>query len=166
VVLNATNPDVSPNIKVVKQAIEKAFSQTLTTADFSQKEIDRTIEKVTGTAVDSVVQYAAYEPVLTEDLDINKVEEDIYSAILSGLKEITLPAEKEEAMKVLINNGASSAYEVIVREKLNLRYDYYYDILIFVTLAILSVVVAFLLKMEDRRKGYGLELPNIEKKEE
>ncbi len=166
VVLNATNPDVSPNKKVVKQAIEKAFSQALTTADFSQKEIDLTIEKVTGTAVDSVVQYAAYEPVPTEDLDINKVEEDIYSAILSGLKEITLPAEKEMAMKVLINNGAASAYEVIIRERLNLRYNYYYDILIFVTLGVLSVIVAFLLKMEDKRKGYGLELPNIERKEE
>jgi len=31
------------------------------------------------------------------------------------------------------------------------------------TLLLSSLIFAFLLKIEDKRKGYGLELPNIEK---
>jgi hypothetical protein len=35
--------------------------------------------------------------------------------------------------------------------------------MIFVGLTLLACVFAFLLKAEDRKKGYGLELPNIQK---
>jgi len=43
-------------------------------------------------------------------------------------------------------------------------YDYTLPMLIFTGIAILSVFVAFLLKREDAKKGYGLEKPNIEGK--
>jgi hypothetical protein len=33
----------------------------------------------------------------------------------------------------------------------------------FTSLSLLSLVFAFLLKAEDKKKGYGLELPNIKK---
>ena len=42
-------------------------------------------------------------------------------------------------------------------------YDYSTTWLIFIGLSLLAVLVAFLLKAEDKKKGYGLELPNIEK---
>lgn len=42
-------------------------------------------------------------------------------------------------------------------------YDYTYPMLIFTALGIMAVFVAFLLKAEDKKKGYGLELPNIQK---
>ena len=42
------------------------------------------------------------------------------------------------------------------------KYDYSGTWLIFVGLTVLSVVFAFLIKMEDKKKGYGLEMPNIE----
>jgi hypothetical protein len=35
--------------------------------------------------------------------------------------------------------------------------------ILFTALGIVSLLFAFLLKAEDRKKGYGLELPNIEK---
>ncbi len=41
--------------------------------------------------------------------------------------------------------------------------DYSNTWLIFVGLTLLSLLFAFLLKKEDKRKGYGLELPNIQK---
>ena len=41
-------------------------------------------------------------------------------------------------------------------------YDYTYPMLIFAFLGVLAIIVGFLLKMEDKKKGYGLELPNIE----
>ena len=37
---------------------------------------------------------------------------------------------------------------------------------IFSSFGILAFIFSFLLKAEDRRKGYGLELPNVVKKEE
>jgi MFS family permease len=165
-VLNATNPDVAPNKILVRNAIEQVYTKTLSSASFTEKDISKIIDKTTDAAVDSVVQYSSYEAVAENELNTKEVMEDISNSIEAGLQNLTLPADKKEAMQLLVNRGAASAYEVIIRERLNLRYNYYYDILIFVTLAVLSVVVAFMLKMEDRRKGYGLELPNIKRKEE
>jgi MFS family permease len=42
-------------------------------------------------------------------------------------------------------------------------YDYTKPMMIFTGLGMLALLFAFLLKAEDRRKGYGLELPNIKK---
>jgi MFS family permease len=42
-------------------------------------------------------------------------------------------------------------------------YDYTLPMLIFMSLGILGVVFALLLRKEDKVKGYGLELPNIQK---
>lgn len=41
-------------------------------------------------------------------------------------------------------------------------YDYTLPMIIFTSFGVLSLIVAFLLKKEDRVKKYGLELPNIE----
>ncbi|MBU0487172.1 MAG: MFS transporter [Bacteroidetes bacterium] len=43
-------------------------------------------------------------------------------------------------------------------------YDYTAPMLIFTLFGILAVVVGFMLKIEDKKKGYGLEKPNIVKK--
>ncbi|MCT4644628.1 MAG: MFS transporter [Carboxylicivirga sp.] len=45
----------------------------------------------------------------------------------------------------------------------NVVYDYSTTWLIFVSLTIIALLVAFLIKREDKKKGYGLELPNISK---
>lgn len=42
-------------------------------------------------------------------------------------------------------------------------YDYTYPMIIFASLGVMAILVAFMLKAEDKRKGYGLELPNIKK---
>jgi predicted MFS family arabinose efflux permease len=44
-----------------------------------------------------------------------------------------------------------------------LRYDYTYPMMIFATFGALAIVVALMLKAEDKKKGYGLEMPNIKK---
>jgi hypothetical protein len=41
-------------------------------------------------------------------------------------------------------------------------YDYRWTVLMLVILGILGLFFAFLLKKEDKRSGYGLELPNKE----
>jgi MFS family permease len=42
-------------------------------------------------------------------------------------------------------------------------YNYTRPMMIFTSLGILALVFAFLLKREDKKKGYGLQLPNIKK---
>lgn len=42
-------------------------------------------------------------------------------------------------------------------------YNYTIPMMIFTALGLLALVFAFLLKAEDKKKGYGLELPNIQK---
>jgi MFS family permease len=163
IVLNSTNPDVSPNKIVIKSAIEKAFNETLSGNVFTEREINKAVEKATGTAVDSVVQYTTYEPVSIENIDTKKVEDEIYTGIVKNLENVNLSGDKKDVLKEIIKLGEQSAFMTIEKEKLNIRYNYFYDMLIFLALSVTSLLFAFLLKMEDKKKGYGLEMPNIEK---
>ncbi|RLD37279.1 MAG: MFS transporter [Bacteroidetes bacterium] len=45
----------------------------------------------------------------------------------------------------------------------NISYNYTVPMLIFTAFGILAVLVAYMLKADDKKKGYGLELPNIQK---
>ena len=42
-------------------------------------------------------------------------------------------------------------------------YNYQIPMMIFTSLGLLAIVFGFLLKAEDKKKGYGLEMPNIVK---
>jgi phosphotransferase system glucose/maltose/N-acetylglucosamine-specific IIC component len=42
-------------------------------------------------------------------------------------------------------------------------YDYTIPMLIFMSFGLAAILFAVLLKAEDKRKGFGLELPNIKK---
>jgi len=44
-----------------------------------------------------------------------------------------------------------------------LKFNYTVPMLVFVSLGVLALLFGFWLKYEDKRKGYGLELPNIKK---
>lgn len=163
IVLNSTNPDVSPNKIVIKTAIEKAFNETLEGSSFTDREINKAVEKATGTAVDSVVQYTIYEPVSIENIDTKKVENQIYSGIMQNIENVNLSGDKKDVLKEITKLGEQSAFKTIEKEKLNIRYNYFYDMLIFLALSVMSLLFAFLLRVEDKKKGYGLELPNIQK---
>jgi len=160
IVLNSTNPDVSPNKTVVRASIKKAFTEVLVPQSFTEKQIDKLAEKATSASVDSVVQYSRYTPIAQADLDSARVVGDIYSGVSAAIKDVDF-SDKKAGEKQAIQMAKNSAYATIVKEKLNLRYDYFYDMLIFLGLSSLSLIFAFLLKIEDRKKGYGLELPNI-----
>jgi len=52
----------------------------------------------------------------------------------------------------IVTNGVTST-----------TYNYTLPMMIFTGFGVLALIFAFLLKIEDKKKGYGLELPNIEK---
>jgi predicted MFS family arabinose efflux permease len=51
-------------------------------------------------------------------------------------------------------------YERIQEGDLTATYNYTVPMLIFAGLGMAAILLGYLLKMEDKRKGYGLELPN------
>ncbi len=57
-----------------------------------------------------------------------------------------------------VNPGVADA---IASGDLTARYDYTIPMLVFATLGILAAFFGYLLKKEDRKKGYGLEAPNV-----
>jgi len=44
-----------------------------------------------------------------------------------------------------------------------LKYNYTVPMLVFASLGVFALILGFILKAEDKKKGYGLELPNIKK---
>ncbi len=53
--------------------------------------------------------------------------------------------------------------QVTVENQTVNTYNYTLPMVIFTGFGLLAIIFAFLLKMEDKKKGYGLELPNIKK---
>ena len=165
-VLNTTNPNVVPNKQLVKASIEKVFKQELKD-QFKPKELDLLIDKAASDAIDTVVQYAHYEPAPQEQIDVNAFENEIVQKLDMSIQQILQQNPDKEQLKKLVRAQAKKiAAQTIIKYKLNIRYNYQADLLIFFTLSLLSLIFALLLKREDRIKGYGLEQPNIVKEQE
>lgn len=52
---------------------------------------------------------------------------------------------------------------IVVNGQTITHYDYTLPMLLFTSLGVLALIVAILLKAEDKKKGYGLELPNMKR---
>ncbi|RKX17728.1 MAG: hypothetical protein DRP35_10425, partial [Candidatus Zixiibacteriota bacterium] len=164
VVLNATNPDVTPNKKIIKDGIAIAFKQTLAD-DFNLKpeEINKYSEKLSSNVIDSIVQTTTYEAVPEDQVDTAAVKNEIIQANTQMLANIDKTGDKDKVLSQAYQASLNATYGILKDKKLNIRYDYFMDMVIFTLLGLLSLIFAFLLKAEDKKKGYGLELPNIQK---
>jgi MFS family permease len=77
---------------------------------------------------------------------------------------IKIKAAREKFIAAGMDNGEGAEGINKLRESGEiLPWDYSYSWLIFIGCAIIALLFAFLLKAEDRKKGYGLELPNMQK---
>lgn len=164
IVLNATNPDVTPNKQIIKDGIAIAFKQTLAN-DFNlnPEEISKYSEKLSSNVIDSIVQTTTYDPVPENQIDTAAIKQEIIKANVDMLATIDKSGDKDKVLKQAFQTSLNVTYEILKDKKLNIRYDYFMDMVIFTVLGLLSLIFAFLLKAEDKRKGYGLELPNIQK---
>src|SRR5664280_1673996 len=165
IILNSTNPDVSPNKIAVKEAVTSAYKQVLSATSFnlSVKEISQRAEKACSRTIDSLVQNTTYEAVKISATDLGSLKNTISTSTASVLTGINPAEEKGKFYKDIETKTSEAIYPVIEKTKLNLRYNYFFDLVMFTSLSILSLLFAFLLKAEDKKKGYGLELPNIKK---
>jgi len=165
IILNSTNPDVSPNKIAVKEAVTSAYKQVLSATSFnlSVKEISQLAEKACSRTIDSLVQNTTYEAVKISATDLGSLKNTISTSTASVLTGINPAEEKGKFYKDIETKTSEAIYPVIEKTKLNLRYNYFFDLVMFTSLSILSLLFAFLLKAEDKKKGYGLELPNIKR---
>jgi len=62
----------------------------------------------------------------------------------------------------ILDKYCISGYKLVNKVEVP-TYDYSLPMMIFMGCGILAILFAFLLKAEDKKKGYGLELPNIKK---
>lgn len=165
IVLNSTNPDVTPNKVAVKDAVSDGYTQVLSDKSFNltPKEISQLAEKASSRTIDSLVQNTIYESVTMSESEKGTLKSKISENTVTALKAVNYSENKEKFFSDIENRTAEAVYPVIANSKLNLRYNYFFDLVLFTTLSILSLLFAFLLKREDRKKGYGLEQPNIKK---
>jgi MFS family permease len=165
IVLNMTNPEVTPNKVTVKDAVAAAYKQVLSDKAYnlSSKEISTLAEKASSRAIDSLVQNTIYEAVPIVSIDVESLKNTISSRTVSALSGITLSGDRAKFENEIEIKTTEAIFPVIETTKLNLRYNYFFDMVMFTSLSILALVFAFLLKAEDKKKGYGLELPNIKK---
>lgn len=163
IVLDATNPSVATNKALIRSSVEQSYSTLLAQNNITldADEMKRAVETTTTSVVDSVVKTSFYEEI--EHSATQK--EDVKNEILERVAAAGGKLKSAENQSVEINEIqqiiTEQTYQVIEKNKLNIRYNYQADILIFAMLGVLSLIFAFLLKREDRKKGYGLELPNI-----
>ncbi|GMT45398.1 MAG: hypothetical protein IEMM0006_1230 [bacterium] len=164
-VLSASNPNVFPNKTLIKSSIEQSFSKALAENNITAntKQLRIAIDKTTGRIVDSVVQTTFYQPTPQKEVKTKQLKNNIVASNLSAVQQISLNDGSKASLEVLGRAFTKATYPIVKNEKLDIRYNYTNDILIFVLLGILSVIVSLLLKAEDKKKGYGLELPNMEK---
>ncbi len=165
IILNSTNPDVSPNKIAVKEAVTSAYKQVLSAASFNLtgKEISQLAEKACSRTIDSLVQNTTYDAVKISKNDLGNLKNSILLSTAGALSGINPAEEKVKFYKDIETKTSEAVYPLIEKTKLNLRYNYFFDLLMFTSLSLLSLLFAFLLKAEDKKKGYGLELPNIKK---
>ena len=180
IVLNSTNPGVSDafqnkneiatlqakveyidNIKAHEANIALYNELQAAEAVVAEAEVAEVAENTEATEVTEVAVAPEQEvvPTLPEGFDIAKCKAE--------LKKLNDEKAAQGISKDFNYEIAVAELEALKVEKAeknypeNPRYDYTATMLLFVSFGVLALLFGFWLKIEDKRKGYGLELPNI-----
>ena len=180
IVLNSTNPGVSDafqnkneiaslqakveyidNIKAHEANIALYNELQAAEAVVAETEVAEVAENTEATEATEATEVVEQEvvPTLPEDFDIAKCEAE--------LKKLNDEKAAQGISKDFNYEIAAAQLEALKTEKTeknypeNPRYDYTATMLLFVSFGVLALLFGFWLKIEDKRKGYGLELPNI-----
>ena len=180
IVLNSTNPGVSDafqnkneiaslqakveyidNIKAHEANIALYNELQAAEAVVAETEVAEVAEATENTEATEATEVVEQEVVRTlpEGFDIAKCEAE--------LKKLNDEKAAQGISKDFNYEIAAAQLEALKTEKAeknypeNPRYDYTATMLLFVSFGVLALLFGFWLKIEDKRKGYGLELPNI-----
>ena len=174
IVLNSTNPGVSDafqnkneiaSLQAKVEYIDNIKAHEANIALYNELQAAEAVvaetevaEATEATEATEVVEQEVV-PTLPEGFDIAKCEAE--------LKKLNAEKAAQGISKDFNYEIAVAQLEALKTEKAeknypeNPRYDYTATMLLFVSFGVLALLFGFWLKIEDKRKGYGLELPNI-----
>lgn len=164
-VLSVTNPAVPPAKEAVKSAITNTYTMVMqndSALNMDSHDLSKVIEKTTTLLINKVLVETSYEGDANSNLD--NVKSQISNQVVKSVEDLNLASmDQSAALQKVQDSLVDVGFKVIVDNKVNLRYNYTVANIIFMVFGILAFIVALMLKAEDKRKGYGLELPNIQK---
>ncbi len=180
IVLNSTNPTISPEKRIVQESFSRAYNEVVINSEMknainitgkkmTKNDIDRYSKSTSAGLVEKVISISPQEEV--SEIDTAQLRLEIYNKtknVLSDymknvldVKTISKIEDKENIAFVSMNGIViNQMAEIISEKKIKLNYTYTKTWIIFVSLSILAFFVALMLKREDKKKNYGLEKPN------
>ena len=161
-VLSTSNPTVSQAKVVVRDAITETYTQMQPQLNLNKIEFDKAVDKTTTRLINEVLVNTEYEGV-QDTTGFAGFKNQLISVNLHAAQSLPVVEGKEKNQKQIEDACVKAAYKEIDKQKIALRYDYTKANMIFMIFGVLAFLVAFMLKAEDKKKGYGLELPNMKK---
>lgn len=187
VVLNSTNPGVSDafqnknSIETLGEKIaymDDIYKLEADIALYEELEAAKTAENNATSEDTEATANVAENVEAAEAAEVAEATEDI--AVIATLPEDFNVAKARTELKKLNDGKAFKGinekfvYDEAVKELAELeaekveknypdnpKYNYTITMLLFVSFGVLALIFGFWLKIEDKKKGYGLELPNI-----
>lgn len=174
IVLNATNPTIVPDKTLVSKTYTETYQKAIEnspimgqkTADgqvIDKTTIDFYAQSTSNELLDKIVQQAPQTNTTDfqqETLKAN-MENQINTALETYFSTQKGTTDVSKTLDTANQIAIEKAFEVVKKERVKLNYNYQNTWKIFIVLTILAFVISLLLKAEDKRKGYGLEKPNI-----
>ena len=161
-VLSTSNPTVSQAKETVKAAISETYTQLQPELKLNKIEFDKAVDNTTTRLINQVLVNTEYEGV-QDTIGFAGFKKELVAVNLQAV--LALPTQQDnKKMEQQVEDACVKAgYAAIDKQQFALRYDYTKANLIFMIFGVLAFLVAFMLKAEDKKKGYGLELPNMKK---
>lgn len=176
-VLNSTNPGVAEEFeyknKIATLSEKVDYEQKIVDLNALIAEVeatgatvvDETEVEATGATVVDETEATEVETVETEVVEtVEAVDYDAVRAEIAALEEGRAAMGINDKFDFEASKAELEALKAEQAEKglsLTPRYDYTVAMLIFVSFGVLALFFGLWLKREDKKKGYGLELPNI-----
>jgi len=162
VVLSTTNPTITQAKAMVKGAVLETYVQLNPRLNLNKIEFDKAVDKTTTRLINQVLVNTKYEGVQDTTGYFN-YKNELVNANIQAVQMLKFSKVKNLNERIVEDACVIAGYGVISNQKIALRYDYTFANLIFMIFGFLALIVAFMLKAEDKKKGYGLELPNMKK---
>lgn len=161
-VLSTSNPTVSQAKETVKAAITETYTQLKPQMNLNKIEFDKAVDITTTRLINQVLVNTEYKGV-QDTTGFAGFKNELVKVNINAVQSMPLVQGKENIRQQVEDACVKAGYDEISKEKIALRYDYTKANLIFMIFGALAFFVAFMLKAEDKKKGYGLELPNMKK---
>ena len=159
-VLSTSNPTVSQAKETVKSAITETYIQMQPQLALNKIDFDKAVDNTTTRLINQVLVNTEYTGV-QDTMGFAGFKNELVKVNINVIQTISANQDNLKFKQQVEDACVKAGYSEISKEKIALRYDYTKANIIFMIFGVLAFFIAFLLKAEDKKKGYGLEKPNV-----